>query len=147
MVSVLGVIMQLRKCCNHPNLFEPRPVISPYTAPTIAPRLPTCIFSIASENEKNDARVPIIGDISHSSLFAWQIFMELSEKFKGHDTQQTNLHESLPHVSGIKFVMDSNGGHFYKRETIRKNHDNEHQISNGVDVFFTFYELKNNEKF
>ncbi|KAI6236659.1 hypothetical protein M3Y95_00181100 [Aphelenchoides besseyi] len=29
-VSVLGIVMQLRKCCNHPNLFEPRQVQSPF---------------------------------------------------------------------------------------------------------------------
>ncbi|KAJ1374919.1 HSA [Parelaphostrongylus tenuis] len=29
MLCVLNIVMQLRKCCNHPNLFEPRPVQSP----------------------------------------------------------------------------------------------------------------------
>ncbi|ETN71176.1 prevent-host-death family protein [Necator americanus] len=29
MLSVLNIVMQLRKCCNHPNLFEPRAVQSP----------------------------------------------------------------------------------------------------------------------
>jgi SNF2 family DNA or RNA helicase len=29
-VSVLGIVMQLKKCCNHPNLFEPRPVQTPF---------------------------------------------------------------------------------------------------------------------
>uniref|UniRef100_A0A1I7SNJ4 SNF2_N domain-containing protein n=1 Tax=Bursaphelenchus xylophilus TaxID=6326 RepID=A0A1I7SNJ4_BURXY len=29
MVSVLNIVMQLRKCCNHPNLFEPREVETP----------------------------------------------------------------------------------------------------------------------
>lgn len=28
-VSVLNIVMQLRKCCNHPNLFEPREVETP----------------------------------------------------------------------------------------------------------------------
>uniref|UniRef100_A0A0K0DB73 Helicase ATP-binding domain-containing protein n=1 Tax=Angiostrongylus cantonensis TaxID=6313 RepID=A0A0K0DB73_ANGCA len=29
MLCVLNIVMQLRKCCNHPNLFEPRAVQSP----------------------------------------------------------------------------------------------------------------------
>eukprot|EP01060_Flectonema_neradi_P013663 TRINITY_DN20396_c0_g1_i3.p1 TRINITY_DN20396_c0_g1~~TRINITY_DN20396_c0_g1_i3.p1 ORF type:complete len:1151 (+),score=146.46 TRINITY_DN20396_c0_g1_i3:64-3516(+) len=29
-VGVMGVLMQLRKVCNHPSLFEPRPTSSPY---------------------------------------------------------------------------------------------------------------------
>lgn len=29
-LSVINVLMQLRKVCNHPNLFEPRPTVEPY---------------------------------------------------------------------------------------------------------------------
>lgn len=29
-LSVINVLMQLRKVCNHPNLFEPRPTLSPF---------------------------------------------------------------------------------------------------------------------
>lgn len=29
-LSVINVLMQLRKVCNHPNLFEPRPITSPF---------------------------------------------------------------------------------------------------------------------
>eukprot|EP01063_Lacrimia_lanifica_P012558 TRINITY_DN19229_c0_g1_i1.p1 TRINITY_DN19229_c0_g1~~TRINITY_DN19229_c0_g1_i1.p1 ORF type:complete len:1486 (+),score=517.43 TRINITY_DN19229_c0_g1_i1:117-4574(+) len=29
-ISVMGVLMALRKCCNHPDLFEARPIISPF---------------------------------------------------------------------------------------------------------------------
>ena len=28
-MSVINILMQLRKVCNHPNLFDPRPVVSP----------------------------------------------------------------------------------------------------------------------
>ena len=30
LLSVINVLMQLRKVCNHPNLFEQRPTISPF---------------------------------------------------------------------------------------------------------------------
>lgn len=29
-MSVINVLMQLRKVCNHPDLFEPRPIHSPF---------------------------------------------------------------------------------------------------------------------
>lgn len=31
-MSVINILMQLRKVCNHPNLFDPRPVVSPFYA-------------------------------------------------------------------------------------------------------------------
>lgn len=30
LLSVINVLMQLRKVCNHPNLFEVRPILSPF---------------------------------------------------------------------------------------------------------------------
>ena len=29
-MSVINVLMQLRKVCNHPNLFEPRPIVTSF---------------------------------------------------------------------------------------------------------------------
>ena len=29
-MSVINILMQLRKDCNHPNLFDPRPIVSPF---------------------------------------------------------------------------------------------------------------------
>ena len=29
-LSVVNILMQLRKVCNHPDLFEPRPILSPF---------------------------------------------------------------------------------------------------------------------
>lgn len=29
-MSVINILMQLRKVCNHPNLFDPRPIHSPF---------------------------------------------------------------------------------------------------------------------
>ncbi|KFD54150.1 hypothetical protein M514_04927 [Trichuris suis] len=39
-INVIGILMQLRKVCNHPNLFEPRPVVSPLWMPAIMWRVP-----------------------------------------------------------------------------------------------------------
>ncbi len=35
LLSVINVLMQLRKVCNHPNLFEPRPTVSPFIIDSI----------------------------------------------------------------------------------------------------------------
>merc|ERR1719320_1186812 len=40
LLSVINVLMQLRKCCNHPNLFEPRPTLSPFVATPVQLKLP-----------------------------------------------------------------------------------------------------------
>lgn len=40
-MSVINILMQLRKVCNHPNLFDPRPIQSPFITQPI-------VFSTAS---------------------------------------------------------------------------------------------------
>lgn len=46
MLSVINVLMQLRKVCNHPNLFEPRPTISPFQMEALPYTVPRCVFNI-----------------------------------------------------------------------------------------------------
>ena len=36
----MGVLMQLRKVCNHPDLFETRPICTPFVCDAITLRLP-----------------------------------------------------------------------------------------------------------
>jgi len=40
LLSVINILMQLRKCCNHPNLFEPRPTLSPFVMDLAKPKIP-----------------------------------------------------------------------------------------------------------
>lgn len=44
-LSVINVLMQLRKVCNHPNLFEPRPTISPFMMGSISYKVPGILFT------------------------------------------------------------------------------------------------------
>jgi SNF2 family DNA or RNA helicase len=39
-LSVINVLMQLRKVCNHPNLFEPRPTVEPYRFSSLVYKVP-----------------------------------------------------------------------------------------------------------
>ncbi|VVC26634.1 Hypothetical protein CINCED_3A009626 [Cinara cedri] len=46
MLSVINVLMQLRKVCNHPNLFEPRPTISPFQMEALPYKVPRSVFNM-----------------------------------------------------------------------------------------------------
>lgn len=45
LLSVINVLMQLRKVCNHPNLFEVRPTISPLQCEGIRYHIPSIVYS------------------------------------------------------------------------------------------------------
>lgn len=45
-LSVINVLMQLRKVCNHPNLFEARPTVSPFMMEGIHYEVPSVIWGI-----------------------------------------------------------------------------------------------------
>jgi superfamily II DNA/RNA helicase len=42
-MGMMTVLMQLRKVCNHPDLFEPRSVVTPFVAPSMTFSVPTFI--------------------------------------------------------------------------------------------------------
>lgn len=39
-MSVINILMQLRKVCNHPDMFDPRPIISPFEMEPISLEVP-----------------------------------------------------------------------------------------------------------
>ncbi|TKR66685.1 hypothetical protein L596_022942 [Steinernema carpocapsae] len=49
MSSVLNIVMQLRKCCNHPNLFEPRPVVSPLVVHPVRTVFPARVLDLSED--------------------------------------------------------------------------------------------------
>lgn len=49
LLSVINILMQLRKVCNHPNLFEPRPVISPMQSDGVVYYIPSMVWNILDE--------------------------------------------------------------------------------------------------
>ena len=54
LLSVINVLMQLRKVCNHPNLFEPRPTCSPFIAEHVPCGLPKLTTSAMSPRPLHD---------------------------------------------------------------------------------------------
>ncbi|KAM4023747.1 LOW QUALITY PROTEIN: helicase SRCAP [Anomaloglossus baeobatrachus] len=43
-MSVINILMQLRKVCNHPNLFDPRPIHSPFITHGICYTVPSLVL-------------------------------------------------------------------------------------------------------
>lgn len=60
-MSMMNVLMQLRKVCNHPDLFEPRPISSPLDMPSLSLAVPArCGFLVdyLSEEDWRTRAVP-----------------------------------------------------------------------------------------
>jgi len=47
-LGVVNVLMQLRKVCNHPDLFEARPIVSAFDMPRLEVGLPSIVLGAAS---------------------------------------------------------------------------------------------------
>lgn len=50
LLSVINVLMQLRKVCNHPNLFEPRPIVSPFQVESIVYYTASQVYGLLDYN-------------------------------------------------------------------------------------------------
>lgn len=60
MLSVINVLMQLRKVCNHPNMFEPRPTISPFQMEALTFAVPRSVFNLMEYDPLNVRYITII---------------------------------------------------------------------------------------
>ncbi|CAH0514584.1 unnamed protein product [Peronospora belbahrii] len=60
-MSMMNVLMQLRKVCNHPDLFEPRPIASPLDMPGTYVHMPSRCGYLVDE---------IVNERSHVALWA-----------------------------------------------------------------------------
>jgi hypothetical protein len=63
-MGMMNVLMQLRKVCNHPDLFEPRSVITPFVLDPAELSVPSCVFDLMEPPSFFDAtsiflRVPL----------------------------------------------------------------------------------------
>jgi SNF2 family DNA or RNA helicase len=63
-MGMMNVLMQLRKVCNHPDLFEPRPVVTSFVSESLSFAVPSCVLDILDRSHVcNDVssylRVPL----------------------------------------------------------------------------------------
>ncbi|CAF4842906.1 unnamed protein product [Pieris macdunnoughi] len=73
LLSVINVLMQLRKVCNHPDLFEPRPVTSPLHLTPLSLRVPA-VALLASVDDRRAAAARLGGDLASLELHVVDAF-------------------------------------------------------------------------
>ena len=61
-MGMMNVLMQLRKVCNHPDLFEPRPIKAPFKAPTLAVMTSRLVTSALAPRPFEAFSAPGLGD-------------------------------------------------------------------------------------
>ena len=55
LLGIINCLMQLRKVCNHPDLFAGRPIVSAFDMlPGVAARVPSRVARLAAERERGD---------------------------------------------------------------------------------------------
>ncbi|RVE42282.1 hypothetical protein evm_013069 [Chilo suppressalis] len=67
LLSVINVLMQLRKVCNHPDLFEPRPVSSPLQLAALRLAVPALVLG-AGVAARTEAAARLGGDLASLEL-------------------------------------------------------------------------------
>uniref|UniRef100_A0A1I7VU53 Helicase domino n=1 Tax=Loa loa TaxID=7209 RepID=A0A1I7VU53_LOALO len=107
-MSVLNIVMQLRKCCNHPNLFEPRPILSPFVMQRLTITLPGILLDVCQGKGLEEMDVLDLFKFSSSlgSLFACSEGRRLAI-----DEQMLNDHLTSP----VDVPMPNLGGFHFSR--------------------------------
>lgn len=148
-MGVLNVIMQLRKCCNHPNLFESRPVVSPLVMPSLRIELSTFVFKNCLEddfisifNGKISKSFLLLNKVS--SFCEWKLFKDVSKNVN----LNLKSHKNLPKIRDLKFCADqkfATGSSFFKTHVL---HTLNNEISNDqkkeYDMVFLYLNYDNN---
>ncbi|GMT19309.1 hypothetical protein PFISCL1PPCAC_10606, partial [Pristionchus fissidentatus] len=104
MMSVLNIVMQLRKCCNHPNLFTPREEQTPFVVPPIKTVLPACVFDIVTDDPQQDGVKEIPASLNLANRrAAWRTDVPPSRPLvEDLDSMESSI--PIPRVPGFKFV-------------------------------------------
>lgn len=78
-LSVINILMQLRKVCNHPNLFDPRPTVSPFIDNAIYYYIPSLFTSIFDYKP-----------LSHVNFDSLNLTLTKPSKYDMHDQRRIN---------------------------------------------------------
>ena len=104
-LSVINILMQLRKVCNHPDLFEPRPIVSSFVTEPIHYHVPSIVYNVSEQ---------IHSDRVNSNILFYQpglADMELVYSvFECHRSKQLQTSRKLIEdmvVSSVKCVSNS----------------------------------------
>ncbi len=70
--GVMGVLMQLRKVCNHPDLFEGRPILSPFAMKPVFYPLPALVMGMKSQSACTRLDLSLLSlDLATDELNGW----------------------------------------------------------------------------
>lgn len=71
--GVMGVLMQLRKVCNHPDLFEGRPILSPFAMKPVFFPVPAQVMKMKAEARAKGVDLSLLNlDLSTDELKGWR---------------------------------------------------------------------------
>lgn len=56
-LKIANILMQLRKVCNHPDLFESRPIISPFDQEKLIYKVPSLVVDVIPRLEKQSTEI------------------------------------------------------------------------------------------
>ncbi|CBW48565.1 Helicase ssl-1 [Caenorhabditis elegans] len=103
MMSVLNIVMQLRKCCNHPNLFEPRPVVAPFVVEKLQLDVPARLFEI-SQQDPSSSSASQIPEIFNLSKIGYQSSVRSAKPLiEELEAMSTYPEPRAPEVGGFRF--------------------------------------------
>jgi E1A-binding protein p400 len=95
-LGVANVLMQLRKVCNHPDLFEGRPIVSPFDQVGLSFSVPAPIVHMVSSDTESQAAKFLLAPQSPSELT--QPLSAFSEEDDAHslDIPEETFRETAP---------------------------------------------------
>uniref|UniRef100_A0A2M4CNK1 Putative chromatin remodeling complex wstf-iswi small subunit n=1 Tax=Anopheles darlingi TaxID=43151 RepID=A0A2M4CNK1_ANODA len=88
LLSVINVLMQLRKVCNHPNMFEERPTISPFRMEGISFKAASLVYNMCNYDPFTQI------DLSSVNLVLVQLELVLSA-YVAHRSQRLRMPRRL----------------------------------------------------
>lgn len=114
-LGILNVLMQLRKVCNHPDLFEHRPIVSPFLQESIVWHTSSLAFHAIKElmtDRSNSLRflnLQLTGNEEHSDFFDRTFFNpeEEDENDEKILRRLTTPHQTYSHGIYSIFNLDS----------------------------------------
>eukprot|EP01047_Picozoa_sp_COSAG01_P023476 COSAG01_NODE_1421_length_10362_cov_10.007113_8_plen_1396_part_00 len=114
-IGIMNVVMQLRKVCNHPDLFEVRPIVSPFDVPAPTVRAGALIPTIVDHDPfvhtaaaTSSSLVQLLA-LEHISAYDAKRSRELELsctsmlKVAGLDTEPAQPPEDLPLLAKLRF--------------------------------------------
>ena len=100
-INLLNILMQLRKVCNHPDLFEPRPAISPLSTDPLSLLIPSFLFL-------HGVSRGFVSGVTPDTFLAIQIAgLDLISEVTGNYTAFGSFRANSLSVSQDKFAPDN----------------------------------------